>query len=340
MAQHKKSDILKKGDFQVKHPFYICSFCFLLAFSAFTAQAEPIPGADISIRFFNRTVYYPGNSPSEPILVQVTITNGSPDTVRFKLADDHFFSIDFTAVNTRNQVLDHTDNWLRKRSTNHQIFFREVGIEPGESYSFTENVKDYLTIADPGMYILDCAFYPELKQLSTDGEASVKSNRLTLEVKPSPGAASVRVMPVSPVTAEVLQPQPIPPDQVITYILIARQKSHWEQFFLYLDLEQMIARDPTRGRRFRAESENGRFTMIENYKSELTQEKADKEISTIPVDFKIERTSYTETEGTVTVLEWFEYRTFREKKRYTYYLSSRNGIWLVHDFTVDNLGTE
>ena len=90
----------------------------------------------------------------------------------------------------------------------------------------------------------------------------------------------------------------------------------------------------------RAESENGRFAMIENYKSELAQAKADKDIATIPVEFQIERTSYTATEGTVTVIEWFDYRTFREKKRFTYYLVSRDGIWRVVDYTVDNLGTE
>ena len=80
--------------------------------------------------------------------------------------------------------------------------------------------------------------------------------------------------------------------------------------------------------------------MIENYKNELRQSTTDKDISTIPVEFRIERTTYTETQGTVTVLEWFDYRTFREKKRFTYYLASRDGIWRVYDYTVDNLGTE
>ena len=102
----------------------------------------------------------------------------------------------------------------------------------------------------------------------------------------------------------------------------------------------MITRDPSRGRRYRAESEEGRVGMIENYKRELAQASVDKDISTIPVEFLIERTTYTETEGSVSVIEWFDYRTFREKKRFTYYLSSRDGIWRVVDYKVDNLGTE
>jgi len=331
---------MKKGDFQVKQLFSAIIIFSLCVAAAFSAGEEIIPGADISIRFYDRTVYYPGNSPSEPIFVQITISNASPETIRFKLADERSFSVDFAAANTRNLLLEHTDSWLRKRNTNGQVYFREVSIEPGEAYSFIENVKDYLTIANPGLYLIDCSFYPELKRATGEGEPCVRSNRLTLEVKPSPGAAAVKIMPVSPVTAEVLQADPIPPDQVINYILTARQKSHWEQFFLYLDLEEMIARDPSRNRRYRAESETGRLTMIDNYKSELSQAKTDKDIATIPVEFKIERTTYGEAEGTVTVIEWFSYKTFREKKRFTYYLASKNGIWRVYDYTVDNLGTE
>lgn len=349
MGELKKSDILKKGDFQVKHPFSLVICCLALSFSALSIHAEssaaviesdPLAGADIKIRFENRTVYYPGNSPSEPIEIQVTVTNISPDTLRFKLANDRFFSVDFGAVNTRNQSLEHTETWMRRRNTTKQIFFREISIEAGESYSFTENVKDYLKIENPGMYVLDCTFYPELKRKPDETETNAKSNRLTLEIKPSPGAAATKIMPVSPEAAEILQPQPIPPDQVITYILTARQKSQWNQFFLYLDLEEMLSRDPARSRRFRAESESGRWTMIENYKTELSQSKVDKDISTIPNDFKITKTMYSDTEGTVTVLEWFNYKNFREKKEFTYYLVSRNGIWFVKDYTVDNLGTE
>lgn len=332
MTEDKKTDIMEKGVFQVKKLFAICLSG--LVFAGF------LSAADLSVRFSDRMVYYPGNSPSEPVLVRITITNDETDTLRFKLADHHFFSLDFTAVNTRNKVLEHTEEWGRKRNTNQQIFFREISLEPGEAYSFTENVKDYLAIAAPGMYILDCAFYPELKRLSGDGEPSIKSNRLTLEIKPSPGAAAVKLLPVSPVTAEVLQAQPIPPDQVIAYMLTSRQKTQWEQFFLYLDLDRMLSRDPSRSRRFKMESETGRALIRENYKSELSQTKIDTEISSIPVDFKIERTAYTESEATVSVLEWFNYKDFSEKKRFTYLLFSRDGIWRVYDYTVDNLGTE
>ncbi len=341
---------MKKGDFQVKQlfPFIACVALFAGLIAPVSAQtgtpgsgeAASTLAADVSIRFLDRVIYYPGNSPSEPVTIQLTITNRSPETIRFKLADDRIFSVDFRALTMKGMQLDHTATWLRKRSSNKHVYFREVSIEPGESFSFSENVKDYLSIAEPGIYVLDCAFYPELKRLSGDLEPVIRSNRLTLEVKPSPVASATRVLPLSPVTAEVLQPLPIPPDQVVSYVLTARQKSRWDQFFLYLDLEQMIARDPARGRRFKQGSERERYELLENYKFDLSQSIVDKDISTIPVDFRIERTSYTENEGEVTVIEWFDYNKFREKKRFTYYLSSRDGIWRVYDYKVDNLGTE
>ena len=324
----------------MKHPLAAVAGFLICAAISFAGAEEVLPGADVSIKFYDHRVYYPGDSASEPIYVQITISNPTPQALRFKLADQRSFSVDFFAASARNIPLEHTDGWLRRRNTNGQIFFREVSIEPGESYSFIENVKDYLKIDVPGLYVLDCAFYPELKRETGDVEPSARANRLTLEIKPSPGPAAVKALPVSPATAEILEAQPIPPDQVIVYVLTARQKSHWEQFFLYLDLDEMIMRDPARNRRYRAESESGRMTMIENYKRELSQAKVDKDISTIPTEFKIERTTYNDADGEVAVIEWFDYRTFREKKRFTYSLSCRNGIWKVIDYRVDNLGTE
>ncbi len=343
---------MKKGDFLVKQLFSTAACMAFMALSLLFAEparaqgdspspkAEFASRAELSIRFADRAVYYPGSSESEPITIQITVTNRSPETLRFKLADDRAFSVDVKVVSMKGMSLERTEGWLRKRSSNRQVYFREMSLEPGESFSIKENVKDYVDVAVPGMYVLESAFYPELKRLSGEGEQALWSNRLTLEVKPSPQAASIKSLPISPDTAEILRPLPIPPDQVVAYLLTARQKSRWDQFYLYLDLEEMIARDPTRSRRFKAESEDGRRAMLENYKYDLSRETADKDISTIPVEFKIERTTYTETEGTVTVLEWFDYRTFREKKRFTYYLSTRDGIWRVRDYKVDNLGTE
>lgn len=296
--------------------------------------------ADISIRFYDRRVYYPGNDGTEPIFVKVSITNKGSQPLRFKLANDRMFSLDFSVLSTKNKNLAHTEPWIRKRNTNQQIYFREISIETGETYAFVENVKDYITIDSAGVYMLTADFYPELKRLSDNSEMHITSNRLGLEIKPSPAAAALGAVPVASVSREILQPQPISPDKVVSYLLSARQKSQWDQFFLYLDIERMIARDPIRNRRYKAEAEVGRMSMIDTYKHDLMQARTDKDVAMIPVEFTIERTIYSATEAEVTVLEWFDYTSFREKKRFTYNLASRDNIWTVYDYSVDNLGTE
>lgn len=331
---------LKMEEIDVKKHFIIV-LCLIQSLFIFAQNADsPVLKAEVSIRFYDRRIYYPGSGSSEPIFIQISITNNNSETFRFKLADDRSFSIDFGIINSKNRQLQHTVDWMRKRNTNRQIYFREISLEPGETYSFIENLKDYIEITDPGILLVNALFFPELKRYSDNSELHILSNKLSLEIKPAPSAAALGSLPVSQASGEILQTKPIPPDQVIAYLLTARQKSLWEQFFLYMDLEKMISRDPSRNRRFKAESEAGRMEMIQIYKHELSQERVDKDIAVIPVEFKIEHTGYTDTQAEVKVIEWFEYSNFREKKRFTYFLTSKDGIWTVYDYVVENLGTE
>ena len=214
----------------------ISIFCIIQSLFIFAQNmTEPASKADVSIRFYDRRVYYPGSGSSEPIFVQISITNNNPETLRFKLADDRSFSIDFGIINSKNRQLQHTAEWMRKRNTNRQIYFREITLEPGETYSFIENIKDYIEISEPGIFLVNSLFFPELKRYSDNSEMHVISNKLSLEIKPAPSAAALGSLPVSPLSGEILQAKPIPPDQVISYLLTARQKSLWEQFFLYMD---------------------------------------------------------------------------------------------------------
>jgi hypothetical protein len=141
-------------------------------------------------------------------------------------------------------------------------------------------------------------------------------------------------------TNAILVRERLPPDQVVEYMLTARQKTQWEKFFLYLDLETMISRDPVRHRQWLAESEEGRRRMLARYRSELEEEVTDGDIATIPMEFQIERTAYNAEEGTVVVLEKFKTGNYIERKRYTYYVRRKDDIWIIIDYAVLNLGTE
>ncbi|MCH5282397.1 MAG: hypothetical protein J1E59_01935 [Treponema sp.] len=302
-----------------------------------TRKVQDYSAASVSVRFFDRTVYYPGNVDGNPIDVHITIRNSGSETLRFKLADDRMFSADFLAFTVQNTQLEQTDEIVEKRTKSHTVYFREIAIEPGEEYSFIENAKKYLKFDTPGVYYLEMRFYPELYKSKY---LELKSNRLMLEMRPAPHAASSSIIPVKEDTAEILRPEAISPDKVVEQTIVARQKSLWDQFFLYIDLEAMFRSDPLRDRRFAAASAEDGERMLSDYKAELMSDRIDTDIVAVPERFEIKRTNYSQTEGTVTVHEWFKYQNFSEKKEYVYYVRQRDGIWRVYRYYVNNLGTE
>jgi len=305
--------------------------------SAFAESKSEFDNAQVQIKFYDRTMYYPGMVNENPVYVQVSISNNGTETIRFKLADDRMFSLDFTAYTIRNSTLPDTEKLTEKRSTNQTVYFREISVEPGESYSFVENVKDYLQFKEPSIYYLELNFYPELYKSKF---ISKTSNRLSLEIRPAPSAASSTVLPVESETASILKPQEISPDKVVEQTIIARQKSLWDQYFLYMDVEEMMLRSPDVNRKYRQASPAERNKMLKNYKADLMQSKIDHEIVAVPEKFEIQNTTYNATDGSVTVIEWFKYPNYKEKKRYVYKVRQRDGIWQIYNFTVTNLGTE
>lgn len=291
----------------------------------------------VSIKYYDRTMYYPRNPDTNPVFVHISIKNNSARTMRFKLADDRMFSVDFYGYTIKNMQIPQTENVIRKRTTNQTVYFREISLETGEEYSFVENLKDYIEISEPSVYYVELKFYPELYKSKY---LSVTSNRLSLEIRPSPSAASSAVLSVKNKSAELLKPEEISPDKVVEQTIIARQKSLWDQYFLYLDIEAMLQRNAPAKRKYISSSAEERARMLKNYRADLMQSRIDNDIVAVPDKFEIERTVYSKTEGTVTVTEWFRYPNYHEKKSYVYKVRQREGIWQIYDYTVTNLGTE
>lgn len=315
----------------------IISVLLVFGQTLFAYEQPDFSNADISIKYSNRTIYYAGeDSESQPINVHVTIKNNGTETLRFKLADDRRFSMDFNVYTVKNKKLEQTPQIIEKRTTNQTVYFREIALETGEEYSFIENLKNYVVIDSPSVYYLDLNFYPELYKSKY---ISLRSNRLTLEVRPSASIASSVALPVEEFS-DILKPQNISPDKVVEQTIIARQKSQWDQFFLYMDLESLLQKNPTLKRKYISSSAEERERMLVTYKADLMQSRIENDIISIPSEFSIVETRYNPTEGTVSVIEWFQYPNFKEKKNYVYKIRQREGIWQIYDYTVTNLGTE
>ena len=188
----------------------------MAAFAEDERAGQDYSNASVSIKYYNRTVYYPGPADETPVFVHITIKNNGSDTLRFKLADDRSFSMDFNAYTVKNSRLEQTSNIIEKRTTNQTVYFRELALEQGEEYSFVENVKNFLKIEEPSVYYLELFFYPELYKSKY---LTLKSNRLTLEVRPSPAAASSNFVAVKNESVEILKPLDISPDKVVAFLL-------------------------------------------------------------------------------------------------------------------------
>ncbi|MDR0410676.1 MAG: hypothetical protein LBH75_01715 [Treponema sp.] len=299
-----------------------------------------------NIRFYDKKIYYVQGANDEPVRVLLTIANNNSYPFYFKIADERIFSVDFDVRTTMNRSLPQTDLLLRKRTESGQVYFRTVSIEPGESFSFIEDIREYVSLLDAGAFIVQAKLYPELfKQTGTVSQNSVASpivsNRLTLNIRPPTvlGADGIPVaMDVE--TNAILVREKFSPDQMITYMLTARQKSQWEKFFLYMDLKSMILRDDVRRRQWNGESEEGRMRMLARYRTELQESRVDGDIVVIPMRFDIQRVSYSTEEGTIVVLEWFQVGAYIEKKQYTYNIQCQEDVWMIVNYTVQNLGTE
>ncbi|MDR0475262.1 MAG: hypothetical protein LBH43_16520 [Treponema sp.] len=320
------------------------SFVILMAIIGVSApvQADTAETIDFSIRFYDKRIYY---AEGDPIKVQLTIANNSPASYRFKLADERAFSIDFDIRTMSNRGLEPADALTRKRSQSQQVFFREIAVESGESFSFVEDLRDYVNLKQAGSFIVQARVYPELYRstlASQNTQASaLESNRLNLNLRP-PSTTGPDGIPVAmdEDTGANLVRKDMPPDEVVKYMITARQRSQWEKFFLYIDLEAMLSRDPNRRRIWLTEGEDGRRRMLAEFRQHLQNTRIDESISTSPSDFMIERTTYTGTEGTVAVLQKFKGSNYTEIKRYTYDLVRKDNIWIVVNYVVTNLGTE
>lgn len=321
---------------------FIAAALCALAIGRAAAQAE------LSIGLFDKRVYVPGSE----VLVKVTLRNETASTWRLKLADDKRLSISFDVRSVSNRPLEPSDSWKRKMASASPMFYRELTIEPGEEYSFVEDLGDYVKLSEPGVFVVKCSLYPELVRIAGAATAAapgsdapsvdastLRSNALSLSIRP--GAPSPTVAEAfRSGGAEILKAERVGPDEVVARTIRARQKSLWNEFFLYLDLERLLRANPEKRRMYDRESDDGRRRMIAEYKNDLMASVVDSDIAVVPSSFDIVESRFGPTAGTVEVTERFKQDGFTFVKEYVYEVEKRDDIWYVVGYTVMNKGTE
>ncbi len=308
---------------------------FILFFSLWTTfTISAANDVNFSIRFHEKRIYYVGGT---PVRFEAVITNNSSRTFRFKMANNWIFNFDFEVSTPSNLILDHAKEFTIVKHANQPILFREISLEPGETFGIVVSLSDFVDLDKAGLYTVRSQFFPEMNLNSI--MESIYSNTVTLNVRPEVLFPEEKAL-IEAETGKMLLREFMPPDEVVSYMLKARQKSQWEKFLLYLDLESLYTRYPQRARSFKRMSEEDRKRALIRFEEELKAQAVDQDILLIPLTFEILRTSYTAAEASVLVTEKFQYRDYVEVKRYTYTLQRRDKIWIITDYGVQNLGTE
>jgi hypothetical protein len=319
-------------------------FVFVLVLVFFAQICLNADETAFQIRFYEKRIYYL-NDREHPVSLEATLTNNSSRTFRFKMAENRVFNFDFQVATPTNVLLDHAQAYSRARTSNQPVLYREISLEPGDTFGVVITLNDFIEIPEAGLYSVQGIFYPELYLWGPlEGEPvgvvePLRSNMLTLSIRPEILFAEERAM-IEAETGKLIERQPLAPDEVVDYMLSARQRSQWEKFFLYLDLESLYLKNPGRAESYRRMSEENRRAAISRYREQLRSETVDVDILIIPSEYEIIQTSYTPLEAEVTVIEKFQYRDYVEVKRYTYFLERRDSIWVVTDYEIVNLGTE
>jgi hypothetical protein len=298
------------------------------------ATPEAIPSASqLSIRFFDQKVYFLGDQ----INVEVVITNTGKETLQFEVADNRYFNLDFDVHTTTNVGLDHAKDFTIARSSDQPTFYRDVSLEAGDKYALVVDLRSYAMFVSPGQYVLQATFYPKLFRGANP--SSIKSNRLALNVKPALLTAEERSL-VQAETGAMLARAALPPDEVVTWTIGARQKSQWERFFLYLDLESLMRKNPDQDRKFLKSTETAQREMVDQFRQQLRQMTIQQDISVIPTSFLVLKTSYDSSEATVQVLEKFKNTGYTDRKQFTYLLKKSDRYWMIYNYEIRNLETE
>jgi hypothetical protein len=336
---------------QIKRIIILLAFLVGILLVATAASSAAAQGdVSFSIRYFDKKVYHISGDADDPIYVLMTVSNNGPSTYRFRLAEERSFSVDFEVRTLKNRPIELSDRLIERRNQRQQIFFREITIEAGESFSFVENIRDYAALREPGSFIVQAKIFPELFRpetagLNSSGSApsavpNLLSNRLSLNLRPPEmrGPDGIPII-MDDETNMPLVREKFSPDKVVEYFLTARQNNEWEKFFLYLDLEALYIREGSRRRQWQRESAEARQAILERFRREIQSGSTERDFSYVPVQFTIEKTEYDAREAQVSVTEQFKPGDYYERMRYTYKLRRKDEYWAIVDYTVSNFVT-
>lgn len=303
----------------------LLSLLFILCFSQ-------LFGVEFKIDFYDKKIYYTDST----IRMKGIIRNNENSAYFFRATDKRIFNLKIKVfMVSGKKELPPSSNYIKDWNANSPYFYRDISLEPEEEYSFTFSLNNFVGITEPGIYLIQAEYLPDLTR-----RASLQSNRIYLNVRPKSKAPDYRNRLIEEKQA-ILERDDLAPDRVVDYVLKALQRGHWDKFFLYLDLASLLQNNAYLKRRYVTSSEEERDKIVTDYKRSLqiNDLPEDANLVRIPQKYEISRTIYDSSTAQVRVAEFFNEKGRPDseavKTRYTYYLKRKDGVWFISRYETE-----
>jgi hypothetical protein len=265
----------------------------------------------------------------------VKISNKETTPYSSLMAQDKRYPFDFELISLQNKQQQHSADYSNFFNRVQPVFHSVVRLEENEGYTYRVLLNDYFDMNITGQYILKCIYYPEMKLSNSPDNTAVKSNSITLNIRPADSDEQFIQEYIVAEKEKSLIMEKKSPDEVVDYMLNARINGEWEKFFLYIDLDKMICADITFGKRYKKADSDMQQEILKEYKEYLKKDKIN-EISYLPCKFEIIKTEYTAGSGKVDAFVMFKEHDYVDKKYYTYFLKKQDDKWKITNYTVSN----
>jgi len=308
---------------------------FLLAAFADAQTLRPGPGTlQASVRLDDVRPYYPDSE--VPILV--TLSNTGSDPILLHMAEQRPWNIRFFSVMQTGTALpgerQESDAYLAHQGQR-EILIQPLVLNPGESFSFRADLKQWLQLNQPGLYEVYGLFASDPRRQDTVN----RTNRLTLMIRPPEDAPrqaeQAAMMRMEAARVEHLNRAALSPDAVIRSFLTARKEGREAAYFLYVNLEEIFRKDPVRNNLFRRSSQANRERLLQEFRTRLWTQ--DPELVRIPTGWEIEKTEYDSRTAQVRALLWYNEVDFSARRRFVFILSRSDQFWEITDYYVEVL---
>ncbi len=306
-------------------------------FCSFILLFNQLNGLTFSVDYYERQRF----TPSDNIRLEVTLFNEKSDIESFYLSDNKIFNLEFEVKNEYSSRLPSSQSYLNAFSNSRNTYYRQIDLYPNEKYSFSVNLNDFVNLTDPGVYVISTTFFTSLIAKSNAVSLSFNTEKLNavqdlvLTVFPNSNEASSDLLSTLEQQRNLLLKQAdFSPDQIIDYMLKAKQARDWDKYFLYQDTEALMLKNADLNRQYKLSSPQTQQLMLTQFKDSIRKEVASNGREYIPTNYVIAKTSYTNTEAQVIVNADFQIMDYSESRRYTYTLSKILGIWEIVDIDV------